>query len=750
MDHWKESAITNKGNELLNEMMAGRNFVLTRAIGGSGLVEASELAGQTALVNPKQQLSIVEERTDSAGKNIEIQVFNKGVTEEYPIQQVGVYGKLEGDEEDVLVLLMQDKNHVTVPAESEGYFLFSLFCFIKIVNTGRFQVDIDTAGIASHDYVRRKIAEHNEDPEAHPSLLSTATKALAVATGGEKWAYSEEKTYPLGAYCNRDGKLYRSIVSIDAPEEWVAEHWEETTVAEEMATIGTVAQNAMDAATGGDEARFSEEKPYSVGDYCSKDGVLYVCTTEITKGEEWNPSHWEATNTTKELQKVVHPKITVHVTAGSVVTCSKGSISMTAIAENGQASFAVSDYGDWTLQATLDEKNTGAETVIVEQVKEYRVKLLYAKVFGVMWNYANPSTELTRLNPGNDPNGLANMTITGAPSPAVGTGAGSSPFDSFYPWAGMEEYNIIGNEVGPKRGEAGFSRTAHDTMVYIPEFFFKVIHDSANNRIYYYIADGRAPGFEKHPGSGNYLGRYNTGEGHVSKSGTAPLARITRNDFRVGATGKGSKWSQYDYATWCAVWLLYLVEFSNWDSQAKIGKGYTNTGHTAAIDNGGTDVMAYHTGRPVGTDGDTAVQYRHIENPWGNVWDFIDGININDGNAYICTDHTKFADDTTEGYVPAGIPMVCTNPDPNGGGIWKYIKGLGVSEIVPWGFFPNVVDGSEVTYVADGLISRPGWLVLLVGGSWLGALHAGLFSFDFYELSSFAYANFGGRLLKKP
>ena len=98
MDHWKESAITNKGNELLNEMMAGRNFVLTRAIGGSGLVEASELAGQTALVNPKQQLSIVEERTDSAGKNIEIQVFNKGVTEEYPIQQVGVYGKLEGDE----------------------------------------------------------------------------------------------------------------------------------------------------------------------------------------------------------------------------------------------------------------------------------------------------------------------------------------------------------------------------------------------------------------------------------------------------------------------------------------------------------------------------------------------------------------------------------------------------------------------------------------------------------------------------
>ena len=113
----------------------------------------------------------------------------------------------------------------------------------------------------------------------------------------------------------------------------------------------------------------------------------------------------------------------------------------------------------------------------------------------------------------------------------------------------MEEYNIIGNEVGPKRGEAGFSRTAHDTMVYIPEFFFKVIHDPANSRIYYYIADGKAPGFEKHPGSGNYLGRYNTGAGHVSKSGVAPLVSITRNDFRVGAAGKGTKWSLYGYST---------------------------------------------------------------------------------------------------------------------------------------------------------------------------------------------------------
>ena len=81
---------------------------------------------------------------------------------------------------------------------------------------------------------------------------------------------------------------------------------------------------------------------------------------------------------------------------------------------------------------------------------------------------------------------------------------------------------------------------------------------------------------------------------------------------------------------------------------------------------------------------------------------------------------------------------------------WQYIKGLGVSETVPWGFFPTVTGGSEVTFVADGLISRPGWRVLFVGGLWYDALLAGLFCFYFNEPSSHLSAGIGGRLLKKP
>ena len=49
-----------------------------------------------------------------------------------------------------------------------------------------------------------------------------------------------------------------------------------------------------------------------------------------------------------------------------------------------------------------------------------------------------------------------------------------------------------------------------------------------------------------------------------------------------------------------------------------------------------------------------------------------------------------------------------------------------------------------------GLISRPGWRVLIVGGHWGNALHAGLFCFHFLEPSSGLYGHIGGRLLKKP
>ena len=368
--------------------------------------------------------------------------------------------------------------------------------------------------------------------------------------------------------------------------------------------------------------------------------------------------------------------------------------------------------------------------------KTVNVTVEFPQVFGVRWNKSSSSTALTRLTKTSDPNSHVTENISTEPAPAVGTGAGSSPFDSYAPWKDMEEFNIINNAVSHKKGESGFSRTSYDTMVYIPEFWFKIV-ESGNYR-YFYIANKAKDGFTKHPGSGKYVGRYNTVSGNASKSGSAPMNNQTRAQFRSGARGKGSKWSLHDFAAWNAVWLLYLIEFADWNSQAQIGRG--NVDSSSLKNTGGTDSMSYHTGRVSGTDGKTQVQYRHIEDPWGNIWEWIDGANFNDRAAYICTNPANYADDTTSNYTAAGVTLCSSG----------WIKDLGLSNTFPWAFLPDANGGSETTYIADYVYSSSGWRVLVVGGYWSNGSNAGLFYFDASNSSSYSDGSIGARLLFHP
>lgn len=373
----------------------------------------------------------------------------------------------------------------------------------------------------------------------------------------------------------------------------------------------------------------------------------------------------------------------------------------------------------------------------VTDTAEQSISVTADAVIGVVWDTSNPATAMTRLTIDSDPNGLVSIDITEEPVPAVGNGEGSSPFDNYAPWKDMEEYNIIDNVVAYKRGDAGFSRSAYDTVVHVPEFYYKVLLVSGKQ--YFYVSAIEREGFERHPGSGKYVGRYNTGPGYVSKTGAMPLVNVTRAAARTGSAAKGAKWSQYDFASWGAVEFLFRVEFADWDSQSKVGRGYVD-GNSAAINNGGTDSMAYHTGRAAGEDGKTAVQYRHIENPWGNVSEWIDGINFNNRAAYICLDHTKFADDTTSSYTPAGATLPQTG----------WIKELGGSGAFPWGFLPNARGGSESKYVPDYVYSNTSWCVIGVSGGWNLGLYAGLWCFGASNNSSYSDADISARLLYHP
>ncbi len=76
---------------------------------------------------------------------------------------------------------------------------------------------------------------------------------------------------------------------------WDASCWAETSIAEEL-------KGAVQTATGGTEQQYSETTPYAAGDYCTKDGKLYRCMSAVTAGSAWDAASWRETSAAQEFQ----------------------------------------------------------------------------------------------------------------------------------------------------------------------------------------------------------------------------------------------------------------------------------------------------------------------------------------------------------------------------------------------------------------------------------------------------------------
>ena len=202
--------------------------------------------------------------------------------------------------------------------------------------------------------------------------------------------------------------------------------------------------------------------------------------------------------------------ITVTVDSGSTVTATLGSTTLTKTS-TGTAVFTVGKAGTWTIKATLDDQTAEGTVSITASGQSKTLTLSYANVFGVCWDTSNSSTALTRLTPETDPYGLVTKSVTTEPKPAVGTGAGSSPFDAFMPWSGMKECNLNSDgSVKIWKGGSGFARTYWATMVFIPAFYVAAKRNGTKQ--YFYVSDKPKTGMVKHPGSGKYVGRYHASE----------------------------------------------------------------------------------------------------------------------------------------------------------------------------------------------------------------------------------------------
>lgn len=423
--------------------------------------------------------------------------------------------------------------------------------------------------------------------------------------------------------------------------------------------------------------------------------------------------------------------IIVTVDADSTVTAVCGTTTLTKTS-TGTAIFTVGKAGTWTITATKDGNTATGTVEITASSQSKSLTLDYAAVFGVCWDTSNSSTALTRLTKTSDPYGFVTKNITAEPVPAVGTGAGSSPFDNYAPWNGMKKCSLLSDgSVYAWENQTDFSYLGAYVMVYIPTFY--VAQKRKDAKQYFYISDKAKTGFTKHPGSGKFVGRYHMNSDGYCNSRQPPYVNMTRAVARSKAKNNGGKFCLYNFATYCAIIWLYVMEFADWNCQNKIGRGYVDN-HNSAINSGGTDSMTYHTGRAAGTDGSTAVQYRWIENLWGNVYQWIDGFNANGTTAYYRIDPSRYADDTATGYTQIGTL-------PASG----WIKDLTVTDNGL--LIPKTVGGSETTFIPDYANSSSGWLVLFVGGDWNSGSDAGLLCFGANYASSDSYSYVSARLL---
>lgn len=153
---------------------------------------------------------------------------------------------------------------------------------------------------------------------------------------------------------------------------------------------------------------------------------------------------------------------------------------------------------------------------------------------------------------------------------------------------------------------------------------------------------------------------------------------------------------------------------------------------------GGTDKVLTPSGSSVSnSSGKYQMRYRYVEDLWGNQWAIMADVLIQDHQAYVCKDPTKFADSITSDYEKVGYVNAATD---------GWTKELGWDKAHPYVRLPFVVGGSNTTYFCDYYWQNGGLRVACVGGALSNGASAGLVSWACSYDVGFAWFNIGARL----
>ena len=349
-----------------------------------------------------------------------------------------------------------------------------------------------------------------------------------------------------------------------------------------------------------------------------------------------------------------------------------------------------------------------------------------------------------------------------------------------------------------KNGETYSVGTLAQVMVEQPKYYYRIVpltlEPIANGTGYHmrkfraYISEEPAPGFKLHPAflrNGEikeyiYLAAYDACIYDVSAStylledeqtgdmvndmlssiaNAKPASGLTQNlnrtNSRILAQKRGTGWQLRDCFVAYSTLLLFLIEYNTFNTQAEIGRGVVDltddnstnmslkTGYTASLIN--------KSGMAEGTNGKVSVTYRGEENIWGNIWKWLEGINVNRDAAnhvheIYYADH-GYKDDTgtdpykkfnatvaeTEGYVSA----FCYEAD-------------GDMDAM---FIASETKAADNWGLCDYFYRHPshkGWLAALLGGCWYYGSLAGAGSLNLHTAATYRNRFIGARVLYVP
>lgn len=349
-------------------------------------------------------------------------------------------------------------------------------------------------------------------------------------------------------------------------------------------------------------------------------------------------------------------------------------------------------------------------------------------------------------------------------------------------------------------------------MVFQPKFYYKVVPlklekntDSGIGyhlrRVNYYVSSKPKTGFKLHPAffdeNGNeveyillsaYEGSiYDTSanaylmndeqvmdasaDKFCSIAGVKPASgltqSLTRQNIEQMAQNRGTGWHCDLIKAESANQLLMIIEMGMMNLQTAIGQGVVNildnsayncsslTGSTAALgDTTGQATQTINTKGDVSTtettSGKVSITYRGLENPWGNIWKVMEGINIygngnmSAGQPFICDDF-NFADSkNNDNYIGAGFTITNAN---------GFVSAMGYSSNCDWLFIASECLGNSSLPVGDyifGLQNLNGYRIAQLGGRWDDGSSVGAFYLNSYSGNNIRNRARSGRLLYVP